>query len=198
MADKENNTVERDIFSGEEYVEQKPVQEETPEEREIREINNSTIDHTRPNKFKIAIFASLAFIVVALGIFLYVYFWRPYVWENQQTGRIVDFKCQGFFFKTYEGNMISEERVTETSTAKDCDFAFSVDDENVKNQVMEIKGSGKRVTIVFREYHGSLPWRGDSKRIVTGLIVDGKPYVSERDSTISTPTEEKNDNNSLI
>ena len=83
----------------------------------------------------------------------------------------MEMKCQGRIFKTYEGMLLSEKYVDFPDKWVEYDFPFSVANDSIARQIMRLKGSGKRVNLIYEEYQGLVFWRGDSHRIITAVEV---------------------------
>jgi len=106
-----------------------------------------------------------AIILVLLAGFLFFKFWFVYATADN-TGRINYFKKEGFIFKTYEGKMIQ----TGTQAGmKSYEFKFSVEDEQVAQQIRD--NANREMTLITKQYLGTLPWRGDSKYVVDSIVV---------------------------
>ena len=144
--------------------------EETLEQREAKEIEGQTIGK-RGNGLRKVMALVLAVVAVVVIVWTIVVFWMPYVSEAQQRGAIVQVRQEGLIFKTFEGQMITDERFADTVHVYQRDFIFSVEDDSIARDLMELQSTGKRVTLTYKEYRGALPWRGSSKIIVTGYRV---------------------------
>lgn len=144
--------------------------EETPEQREAKEIEGQTIGK-RGNGLRKVMALVLAVVAAVVIVWTIVVFWMPYVSEAQQRGAIVQVRQEGLIFKTFEGQMITDERLADTVHVYQRDFIFSVEDDSIARDLMELQSTGKRVTLTYKEYRGALPWRGSSKIIVTGYRV---------------------------
>ena len=59
------------------------------------------------------------------------------------------------------------------------EFSFSVSDAEVAEQLMGL--TGQRVSLHFKEYFGTLPWRGYNKRIVDS-IEESRPIEDKNHS----------------
>jgi len=106
-----------------------------------------------------------AIIIVLLGGFLYFKFWFVYATADN-TGSINYFKKEGFIFKTYEGKMIQSGT---KAGMQSYEFKFSVEDEKVAQQIRD--NANHELTLITRQYLGTLPWRGDSRYIVDSIVV---------------------------
>ena len=160
-----------DYFTDENVPEEKPqVYQETEQEREEREIKEATIER-RGASVKML----LALIIVAMALFLgwwvWQYYFHPYR-VSQQKGWIMNVSNEGPVFKTYEGEMISDSYVEDTLLAMHSDFKFSIPTDSLARDAMRWAGDGKRVVLTYKEYKGSVLWRGNSKHVVTKIERD--------------------------
>jgi len=79
------------------------------------------------------------------------------------------FVHKGYVFKTYEGKMIQAGfRAQSAGTIQSYEFPFSVEDKTVADSLMRC--SGKQVELHYKEYLGTLPWRGVNKFIVDKIV----------------------------
>jgi len=104
-------------------------------------------------------------IVVLLGGFFYFKFWFVYATADN-TGTINYFKKEGYIFKTYEGKMIQSGT---KSGMQSYEFKFSVQDEHVAQQIRDC--ANREITLITKQYLGTLPWRGDSPYVVDSIVV---------------------------
>ncbi|MDI3320211.1 hypothetical protein [Pinibacter soli] len=107
-------------------------------------------------------------LVLGLGIF---FFWRYYFvfGEGTKAGELNFFVKKGFVFKTYEGRLIQTGfRSAAPGNLQSNEFDFSVANERVAAQIMN--NSGKFFELHYKEYLGSLPWRGNSEFIVDSIM----------------------------
>lgn len=112
-------------------------------------------------------------LVVLLLIFGY---WRFYfiLAEGTQAGTLNIFQKKGIVFKTYEGKIILSGF---KANVQSNEFSFSVTNENVAEQLLKV--SGREVNVHYKQYFGSLPWRGMQKYIVDSIYeVRGLPGES--------------------
>lgn len=111
-------------------------------------------------------------LAVVFGAIFWIRYMDPYETHMHEEGYVVDFKKQGFFFKTWEGQMLVNQSLTDTTQVYSRDFVFSVDDDKVAAELSALKGTGRRVTVNYRRYWGALPWRGATTCIVTGVTAE--------------------------
>jgi hypothetical protein len=104
-----------------------------------------------------------AILVVVLVIFIY---WRYYfvLADGTQAGTLNIFQKKGIIFKTYEGKIILSGF---KANVQSNEFSFSVLKEDVAQQLLKV--SGREVNIHYKQYFGSLPWRGMQKFIVDSI-----------------------------
>jgi hypothetical protein len=110
----------------------------------------------------------IVLLVVGVGIFFY---WRYcYVFgEGVKAGELNFLVKKGYVFKTYEGKLIqSGFRAGTPGAVQSYEFDFSVQNERIANQLM--MNSGKEFELHYKEYMGTLPWRGHSKYVVDSII----------------------------
>ena len=106
-------------------------------------------------------------LLVAAG---FVY-WKFYFvfGEGAKSGELNYLVKKGYVFKTYEGKLIqSGLRSKSPNTVQSYDFDFSVTDESIAQKLLT--SEGKIFNLHYKEYMGSLPWRGYSKYVVDSII----------------------------
>lgn len=115
-------------------------------------------------------FLTIFLLVLVLVLVGFVYFRYYFVLgEGVKSGELNYCVKKGYVFKTYEGKLIqSGIRSLSPNTIQSYDFEFSVEDEKVAQMLM--KNSGKTFDLHYKEYNGSLPWRGFSKYVVDSIV----------------------------
>lgn len=108
-------------------------------------------------------------IIVALAVFFYVKFFFVFG-EGVKAGELNYVVHKGYLFKTYEGKAIQAGfNAKKTGTAiQSYEFEFSVENEQIADSLMRC--GGKQVELHYKEYLGTLPWRGVSKYVVDSII----------------------------
>ena len=158
--------------------------QETEQEREEREIKEATIER-RGSTLKIL----LAFIAIAMALFLAWWVWQYYFHPyrvSQEKGWIMKVGSEGSVFKTVEGEMISEGYIEDTLVALHSDFMFSIANDSLVRDAMQLAADGKRVVLTYNEYRGKVLWRGNSRHIVTNIELDTN-FVKQNPYKNSTP-----------
>ena len=128
-------------------------------------------------------------IILILAVAGFVFFKFFYVFgSGVKAGELNLFVYKGYVFKTYEGRLIQAGYNSQNSNAtiQSNEFNFSVKDENVARQLERC--AGKIVELHYKEYLGTLPWRGMTKYVVDSVY--SVTSVNEsRDMPISVPLE---------
>ena len=107
-------------------------------------------------------------VVVLLAVFVYYKFYFVFG-EGVKAGNLNYFVNKGYVFKTYEGNLIQAGyRSQGTAAIQSYEFKFSVTDKAVADSLMRC--SGKTVELHYKEYLGTLPWRGVSEFVVDEIV----------------------------
>ncbi|HBT85851.1 MAG: hypothetical protein PHO13_03055 [Fermentimonas sp.] len=137
------------------------------------------MDDLKPKKRKsrkgLAWFISI--LIIALGIFVYVRYYYVFG-TGVKSGELNYLVYKGVVFKTYEGKLIqSGFRADKPGGLQSNQFDFSVVDEEIAQKLM-ISG-GKNVQLHYKEYFGTLPWRGYTKFIVDSIVSIEEPVKSD-------------------
>ena len=111
---------------------------------------------------------SIAVVVVAFGLFAWLRWYREFA-DGYRAGTLNYVVRKGYIWKTYEGELIQVGIKSKTpGSLQSNQFDFSIDDRDVA-QKLEL-ASGKEVQVHYKEYIGTLPWRGYSKYIVDSIV----------------------------
>ncbi len=115
-------------------------------------------------------------LIIVIGGFI-VYFYLPYGDSSVKAGELNYVMHKGVIFKTYEGKLIQTGIKTGTTGGlQSNEFEFSVENEELAKKLMNM--AGQNVKLHYKEYFGSLPWRGYTRFIVDSLVsVDPKPNM---------------------
>ena len=122
---------------------------------------------------------TISLVTIGLVLFLAIFFYVRYCFvlgEGVKAGDLNYIVHKGFVFKTWEGKVIQTGIKSYTPGAiQSNEFEFSVASDSVA-KVLELN-SGKFVELRYKEYIHSLPWRGNSKYVVSGIIRIGNNPV---------------------
>jgi hypothetical protein len=115
-------------------------------------------------------FLNILIISLLLVGAIFVY-WRYYFvfGEGSKAGQLNFFVRKGYIFKTYEGRIIQTGyKSVVPGSIQSNEFEFSVVDEKVAASLMS--HSGAQLELHYKEYLGTLPWRGMSTYIVDSIM----------------------------
>lgn len=110
-------------------------------------------------------------VVIILFVLAAIIFWRYYYvfGEGVKAGELNYMVKKGYVFKTYEGKLIQSGLRSKTpGTVASYEFEFSVTNDSIANVLM--LNSGKEFELHYKEYMGTIPWRGHSVYIVDKII----------------------------
>jgi hypothetical protein len=116
---------------------------------------------------KFITWALLIFLVILGGVI----YWKYYFvfGEGAKAGELNFLVKKGYVFKTWEGKLVqSGLRSKSPNTIQSYEFDFSVANDEIASKLMS--NEGKTINLHYKEYQGSLPWRGHSNYIVDSII----------------------------
>lgn len=117
--------------------------------------------------------------IIVCVVVLFVAFWlrylHPSATDSVQTGYITNIEKRGLIFHTGEGVMAAQMNFADSARMYERNFNFSVTNPAVFKELQGLKDSGKLVTVHYKTYGGSLPWRGSSTNIVTSVNAAAQP-----------------------
>ena len=133
-----------------------------------------------------AILASLIVVGAAVWFFFKFYF---VFGTGVKAGELNLFVYKGYVFKTYEGWLIQAGYNSKNSNAtiQSNEFNFSVKDKKVAQQLE--RSAGKFVELHYKEYLGTLPWRGMTKYVVDSVLTVDERTTGNDLPPIEVPTE---------
>jgi len=106
---------------------------------------------------------TLIIILLGTAVAIYWFFFNKYG-DGERKGTLIKITHKGNVFKTDEGEMWLSCRQTLNPEK----FYFSVIDDSLANMLKKLQDECVQVTYV--QYRAKLPWRGDSKYIVTAVV----------------------------
>ncbi len=113
---------------------------------------------------------SLIVVLLLIGGAVLFYVRHYYVFgEGVKAGNLNFIVYKGYVFKTWEGRVIQTGFKTPVpGSMQSNEFEFSIINDSIA-KVLELN-SGKFVELRYKEFLAPLPWRGQSKYIVTEVI----------------------------
>ena len=117
-------------------------------------------------------------VILALALAGFIYFRFYFVFgDGVKAGELNQFIYKGHVWKTYEGKLIQAgfrgSAKGSGAAVESYIFDFSVADDEVANELMRC--SGKSVELHYKEYLGTLPWRGMQKYVVDRIVSTSNP-----------------------
>lgn len=110
----------------------------------------------------------LVLFLIGIGIFIYYKYFFVFG-DGVKSGHLNFAVKKGNVFKTYEGKLIQEGYKSKTAgTIQSYEFEFSIKSKKIYDILSA--NSGKRFDLHYKEYHGAIPWRGNTKYIVDSII----------------------------
>ena len=130
-------------------------------------------DYTTPTEKKSSkakSFLTWLILIIFLCFSGYVYFKYYFVFtEGVKSGYLNFAVKKGNVFKTYEGKLIQEGfGAGKMGNIASNEFEFSIENDSIF-LVLE-SNSGKYFDLHYKEYHGIIPWRGNTKYIVDRIV----------------------------
>lgn len=104
--------------------------------------------------------------VIIISSVAYVWWKYYYVFgEGVKSGYLNYVVYKGDFFKTYEGKLIQEGfGNSKKGGLQSYEFEFSIENEEIFKQLQN--NPNKLFDLHYKEYHGIIPWRGNTTYIV--------------------------------
>ena len=107
----------------------------------------------------------------ALAAFIFFKFYFVFG-EGVKAGELNFVVYKGYVFKTYEGRAIQagfgKGKGANAGAIQSYEFDFSITDKAIADSLMRC--GGKTVELHYKEYLGTLPWRGKQKYIVDRIV----------------------------
>jgi hypothetical protein len=115
-------------------------------------------------------FLTYTILIIVVGLLIFFLARYYYVFgEGVKAGQLNYVVKKGYIFKTFEGKLIqSGFRATTPGAVQSYEFEFSIENKRIADTLM--LNSGKEVELHYKEYLGSVPWRGYSEFIVDSVI----------------------------
>jgi len=115
-------------------------------------------------------FTRLLMVLLVLGLIAFIYFKFFFVFgDGVKSGHLNYAVKKGNIFKTYEGKLIQEGYRSKTAgVIQSYEFEFSVKSKRIYDILST--NSGKLFDLHYKEYHGAVPWRGNTRYIVDSII----------------------------
>lgn len=111
------------------------------------------------------------FVVVAAVLIAYFRYLSPCVDDAVMDVYITKVEKRGVLFKTFEAEVVDPAKVDDPSSAGTYTHPVSVSiaADSVARAMTALQGSGRKVRLHYRRFYGTVPWRGESKIVITAL-----------------------------
>lgn len=115
----------------------------------------------------------LFWVIFIIILFSSVFIWYKYFFvfgEGVKSGQLNYVVKKGNIFKTYEGKLIQQGfgNNAKSGALTSYEFEFSIQDKAVFDQLEA--NSGKNFDLHYKEYHGVVPWRGNTVYVVDKVL----------------------------
>lgn len=143
---------------------------------------------------KIILWICIIGVLAGAGIF-YFHFYFVFG-EGTKAGELNFVVYKGIVFKTYEGRLIQSgfnskgNSGTQGGGIQSNEFNFSIKDKNIAETLM--RKSGSFVRLHYKEYRGTLPWRGHNRFVVDKIEELRDPNNDESGDRNTLPVEAVN------
>lgn len=121
-------------------------------------------------------------LIVARALFFYFRFYFVFG-EGVKSGELNYVVHKGVIFKTYEGKLIQAGFRAQTAGVQSHEFDFSVTNKELAERLMLL--GGQNVELHYKEYFGSLPWRGFTKFVVDSIVAS-RPIYYQQSTPVGT------------
>lgn len=112
----------------------------------------------------------LTIAIVGLGLTFYLRYFNPYATDARLTGCVLSVEKRGVFFKTYEAEIVTRDALADTSRVYTRERSMTVGSDEVARKLQALQGTGRPVTVSYERFYGTLPWRGSSTSVITGIV----------------------------
>ncbi|MCM1376948.1 MAG: hypothetical protein NC097_04840 [Clostridium sp.] len=171
MFDPDRESDKEDYFNSP-APEQKPKPPKQPEfkpdDPRYWDADETEWEHLKPRRRgRFYMWLILAGLVLGLVITIWLKWFSPAEEDASLAGYVEKISSKGMFFKTYEGTILPYREIMDTTRVYREDFKFTAENESVAIALKHMESRGYPVRVFYKVYRGVLPWRGDSKIIVT-------------------------------
>jgi hypothetical protein len=142
-------------------------------EENVKPTANTIVQEVTPKKKggcgKYVFMFLFVFLLLGSAIFWWKYYYTYS--DGARSGMLQKLSHKGNLFKTYEGELVLSSVASSNNVALASEkFYFSIADDSIAKKMLEYEG--KRVKLQYKEKKGTLPWRGDSRYIVDGVVLE--------------------------
>ncbi|MBD5222891.1 MAG: hypothetical protein HDS12_04540 [Bacteroides sp.] len=143
-----------------------------PDDPRYWEEPEDEFEHLKPShKTQWKLWLWVAVTAVVLGVIWGVYsrIFNPYIEDANQYGYVEGVEKRGEVFKTFEGVLLPYKNLMDSVRVYEGDIVFSTPDPALAARLKEMQFANRPVRITYKQYKTAMPWRGDSKIIITAV-----------------------------
>lgn len=141
-----------------------------PDDPRYWEEEEPDFEHLKPgDRKRIWWWVAACGVVVGLIAAGYIRWFAPYSVDAVQYGYVEDIEERGLVFKSFEGVLLPYKNLMDTTRVYEGDFVFSTKDTPSAVMLRRMQYANKPVRVVYRRYRSIVPWRGDTKYLVTAV-----------------------------
>ena len=186
--DEDEDDDDRDFFSGPDIPDPPKKKEKAPalkpEDPDYWDQDESEWEHLIPRRrLPLWVWIASSAVIILLGIAFYLRFFSPYREAATQYGYVESIETRGTVFKTIEGVLLPYKNIMDTTRVYERDFNFTVKDKKVAAQIYSAMTKNRPIRVTYKEYAATIPWRGDSKIIVTDAVTVDPENILPPDRT---------------
>lgn len=104
--------------------------------------------------------------LLAIILFLWIWFLRPYADNAVKYGYIKNMERRGSLVKTFEGSMIPYKELGDPDPLYFQEVKFSVASDSLAAVMKRMMLEAMPVRVEYEMYHSPLPWKGEEKMII--------------------------------
>lgn len=112
-----------------------------------------------------------AVIFIIIGVALLTGYFRylsPCVEGAQAVAVVKNIEIRGTLFKTNEAEIVTDRQLDAASQNAD-NQQVTIATPELAERLKRYQDSGQTVTVVYKQYHATVPWRGESRTVVTDI-----------------------------
>ena len=163
-----------------EKKEEKPRKQKlTPDDPRYWDQPEDEFDHLHFSKlssWRLWIWVAVCAVIIGLIWAGFIRYFHSYISDATQYGYVDQMAKHGDMVNTYEGVLLPYKNVMDTTRVYDGDFVFSTTNDSVAAFLKKMQYANRPVRVEYKVYHTAVPWRGNSKIVVTRA-----DSVAERD-----------------
>lgn len=122
----------------------------------------------RPRRSRAGCWFTLFMLFVVAAVIAYFRYLTPFVDDAVMDVYVTNVEKRGVFFKTYEARIVVPDDL-ESSDIYSAPSSVSIASPEVAARLQQLQSSRRPVRLRYCRYYATLPWRGESKTVVTAV-----------------------------